>query len=276
MALHQQDKYKSSIGFTDLLFNLLVGFVFLFIVAFILINPITKKSDAPKKAEYLVVIEWPVEYNDDVDLYVKDPNEVIVSFRNKTGGLLHLEKDDLGFSNDTWTDDTGKQYIIPINREVITIRGVKNGRYEVAAHIYAIKKVYNRNTDTYSPVLPATKRIITATLIKLNPYREVMKVQVEYLGQRGQVLTLFNFDISNDGKSIAVDIQPNSIVLIGSSPHQQEPNENSGGGIPWEPAEHPSGASVPGRPTIPQIIERQGNTNITFTGDQPSEPDRNH
>ena len=47
--LREPAKYKSTIGFTDLLFNLLVGFVFLFIIAFILINPITKKKDVPKK-----------------------------------------------------------------------------------------------------------------------------------------------------------------------------------------------------------------------------------
>ena len=37
-------QYSSSIAFNDLLFNLLVGFVFLFIVAFILINPPTKRN----------------------------------------------------------------------------------------------------------------------------------------------------------------------------------------------------------------------------------------
>ena len=59
-------KYKSSIGFTDLLFNLVIGFVYLFVIAFILINPVAKKGDVIKKAEYMIVLEWNHEYNDDV------------------------------------------------------------------------------------------------------------------------------------------------------------------------------------------------------------------
>ena len=41
--LREFAKYKSTIGFTDLLFNLLVGFVFLFIIA-VELFPITKKK----------------------------------------------------------------------------------------------------------------------------------------------------------------------------------------------------------------------------------------
>tara|TARA_B100000809_G_scaffold266014_1_gene326892 strand:+ start:494 stop:1297 length:804 start_codon:yes stop_codon:yes gene_type:complete len=257
MALYQKDKYKSSIGFTDLLFNLLVGFVFLFVVAFILINPITKKSDAPKKAEYLVIIEWPSEWNDDVDLYVKDPRGIIVSFRNKFGGLLHLEKDDLGFSNDQWTDESGQTHIIPINREVVTIRGVQNGRYEVAFHVYSIKSIGSKE----AAALVTTPRIVTATLIKLNPYREVMKVQVLYLGERGQVLTLFNFDI--DDKKITVDTEPNDIVLEGSSSHRGEGENDFIGGIGEEglPSEYP-----PSPYTSPdRVAETNINSDISFT-----------
>ena len=221
--LDTRDKFKSSVGFTDLLFNMLVGFVFLFIVAFILINPITKKSDAPKKAEYLIIIEWPAQYNDDVDLYVKDPRNATVSFRQKMGGLLNLEKDDLGFSNDTWIDADGQQHVIPLNREVVTVRGVQDGRYQVAAHIYSVKSVGSAE----AAALVTGDRVITATLIKLNPYREIMKVQVPYRGERGQVLTLFNFTI--DGKHITVDTDANSIVLVGSRSYN-EPAAT--GGVP--------------------------------------------
>ena len=55
------EKYKSTIGFTDLLFNILVGFAFLFIIAFLLIKPEAKKADFERKAEFVIVMEW----NDD-------------------------------------------------------------------------------------------------------------------------------------------------------------------------------------------------------------------
>ena len=53
-----RNKYNSSIGFTDVLFNILVGFAFLFIVAFLLIKPEAKKEDFERKAEFVVVMEW--------------------------------------------------------------------------------------------------------------------------------------------------------------------------------------------------------------------------
>ena len=90
MAKKDKARFKSTTGLNDLLFNLLVGFVFLFIIAFLLINPPTKKEEAPKKAEYLIVIEWDTVSNDDVDLWVQDPSGVTVSFTQKEGGLLNL------------------------------------------------------------------------------------------------------------------------------------------------------------------------------------------
>ena len=84
------DRYRNNIGMTDMLFNMLLGFVFLFIIAFLLINPITKKSDAPKKAEFLIVIEWDEQLNDDIDL--RDPSGNKVSFTNKAAGLMNLKK----------------------------------------------------------------------------------------------------------------------------------------------------------------------------------------
>ena len=88
-------QYGSSTAFNDLLFNLVVGFVFLFVIAFILINPPTKKADIPTKAEYIFIIEWDSESADDIDLWVRDPNGITVSFTRKEGGLLNLEKDSL-------------------------------------------------------------------------------------------------------------------------------------------------------------------------------------
>ena len=62
--------YGSQVAFIDLLFNTLVGFVFLFILAFILINPIAKKSDIEVVAEFIVKINWPDASPDDIDLWM--------------------------------------------------------------------------------------------------------------------------------------------------------------------------------------------------------------
>ena len=214
--MSNRNRFKSTTGLNDLLFNLLIGFVFLFVVAFLLINPPTKKSDAPKKAEYLIVIEWDKDANDDVDLWVKDPTGVIVSFTNKMGGLLNLEKDDLGWQNDKWIQPNGSEVIIPINREVITIRGIVPGEYKVAAHVYSKKIMYSINTSNgkYIKTEIEDSGYVTATLIRINPYGEVYKTRKIYT-QKGQVLSMFNFILDANGDVTSLDERSNSIVTRG-------------------------------------------------------------
>ena len=74
-------RYKSTIGFIDLLFNILLGFAFLFIIAFLLIKPEQKKEDFERKAEFVIVMEWDHDQPDDIDLYVQDPTQNKVHFR---------------------------------------------------------------------------------------------------------------------------------------------------------------------------------------------------
>ena len=80
-------KYHSNLAFNDLLFNIMLGFVVLFIIAFLLINPPTKKDDIPMKAEWLIIVEWPPELMDDVDVWIKAPNGDLVGFKNKETGI---------------------------------------------------------------------------------------------------------------------------------------------------------------------------------------------
>ena len=80
--------------FTDLLFNILVGIVFLFILALLLINPIAKDATVKKKAEWIIEMTWPKENDCDMDLWVMDPDGNIVSFKKKSVGLMHIERDD--------------------------------------------------------------------------------------------------------------------------------------------------------------------------------------
>ena len=77
------DRFKSTIGFIDILFNILIGFAFLFIVAFLMIKPESKKEDFDRKAEFIIVMEWDDTRKDDIDLYVQDPTGKIVNFAEK-------------------------------------------------------------------------------------------------------------------------------------------------------------------------------------------------
>ena len=131
------EKYKSTIGFIDLLFNILVGFAFLFIVAFILIKPESKKKDFERRAEFVVVMEWDNEAPDDIDLYVEDPLKGLVFYQSPRENFSHLDKDDLGDKNDSITFKDGTVSKIKINREVVTIRGILPGEWTINAHYYS-------------------------------------------------------------------------------------------------------------------------------------------
>jgi len=123
------------VGFTDLLFNALLGFVVMFVLAFILINPIAKSGAIDPKAEFLITLSWPDGRREDVDLYVEDPAGELVWFRSREAGLMHLDRDDLGERNDVIVVG-GRQVVSPLNQEMVSIRGILPGEYVVNLHLY--------------------------------------------------------------------------------------------------------------------------------------------
>ena len=84
-------RYVSNVAFTDLLFNIVVGLAFLFLLAFILMNPIAKEKDVEEKSDFIIVLTWDDESGDDIDLWVRDPLGHILSFRNRGVGMMHLD-----------------------------------------------------------------------------------------------------------------------------------------------------------------------------------------
>ena len=185
------EKYKSTIGFTDLLFNILVGFAFLFIIAFLLIKPEAKKEDFERRAEFVVVMEWDNEATGDIDLYVEDPTGKQVSFRYHNHNYMHLDKDDLGAMNDTVVNADGSISTVKINREVVTIRGIIKGEYTINGHYYSL-----RSYDKIKPKKPAVT--VRVELHKVNPY-SIMWVGEKLFNHRGQEETFLRFRLDKDG-----------------------------------------------------------------------------
>ena len=185
------EKYKSTIGFTDLLFNILVGFAFLFIIAFLLIKPEAKKEDFNRRAEFVVVMEWDNDAAGDIDLYVEDPTGKQVSFRYHNHNFMHLDKDDLGAMNDTVVNADGSTTTIAINREVVTIRGIIRGEYVINGHYYSVRSYDKINKK--KPVIT-----VRVELHKVNPY-SIMWVGEKTFTHRGQEETFLRFRLDKDG-----------------------------------------------------------------------------
>ena len=200
------EKYKSTIGFTDLLFNILVGFAFLFIIAFLLIKPEAKKKDFDRNAEFVVVLEWDKEAKGDIDLYVEDPLGDKCSFRQTVANFMHLDKDDLGSINDTVVNADGTVSTVKINREVITIRGIIAGEYIINAHYYSERdysNIDNRIEMGTSARKKKSKEVtVKVELHKVNPYTILWAGEKNFRG-KGQEETFVRFRLDKDGKVLS-------------------------------------------------------------------------
>ena len=199
-------RFKSSLGFIDLLFNILLGFAFLFIIAFLLIKPEAKKKDFDRRAEFVIILEWDHDAPDDLDLYVQDPTNDKVSFRLPIANYMHLDKDDLGVRNDTIINADGTTSTVKINREVVTIRGIIAGEYIINAHYYSTR-VYSgsqlepdeRTVDYRNK--PQRDLTVKIELHKVTPYSVLWAGEKKFT-HRGQEETFLRFRLDADGNII--------------------------------------------------------------------------
>ena len=189
MIRKRPKSYHSNTSFLDILFNTLVGFVLLFIIAFLLISPVKKKKEIEQKAEYVITVTWPGEMGDDIDSWLEDPMGNVMYFRKKEVGLMHMDRDDLGKLND-------QQYVpgigmvnYPYNREITTIRGIMPGEYVFNIHLY-----HKISKDSSIPV--------TVILEKLNPQVKLLYSKTVILSEKWEEKTIIRFVLDVDGEII--------------------------------------------------------------------------
>jgi hypothetical protein len=199
MSTERRNKiYGGRTAFIDLLFNVLIGFVFMFILAFLLINPISKKKDIEEKAEYVITMTWPKHLDDDLDLWLETPDNKIVYFKNREQPMAHLDRDDLGHRTDKIQTSTGEFITFLDNKERITIRGVTRGEYTVAVHYYSNHRSGD-HTDEESNAKQYMEGFPVEVLIeKLNPYAVVDKHMIKFRYE-GQMETYIRFTLDAEG-----------------------------------------------------------------------------
>ena len=192
--------YHTNLSFLDLLFNTLLCFAALFALSFVLINPSKKQNNVKMKAEFMITVTWPNDLDDDVDMYVEDPQGNLVAFMRREEGLMHLDRDDLGHRNDSVLTEFGVIEYTE-NRELVTLRGIAKGEYIVNVHLYM-----KRSTATEIPVV--------IKLEKLNPYKTVTIKRV-ILRVTGDEETAFRFTLDNEGKVVDVNELPKKLAVKG-------------------------------------------------------------
>ena len=131
-----RQRYKSNSSMLDLFLLLAMGFVVLFVLAFILIKPVDpKQKDIELEEHLLVKLEWADEALGDLDLWILLPNGEILSFKNKDRGLATLERDDRGSVLESMIVD-GEETLIRDNVEVARIKRLEDGEYYVTVQYY--------------------------------------------------------------------------------------------------------------------------------------------
>jgi len=191
--------YHSNLAFLDLLFNTLLCFVALFAIALIIVSPEKETKNVESKAEFIITASWPGDINDDIDLYVEDPEGNIVYFEKQEAGLMHLDRDDLGSPNDRMKTKVG---IIEHddNREIVTVRGYMPGEYVVNIH------AYTKREDEDVPVL--------VTVDKINPFRTIASKTIE-LSSQGDEVTVCRFILNSNGEVLSTNELPKSFTHFG-------------------------------------------------------------
>jgi hypothetical protein len=184
--------------FYDMLFNMLIAFVFCFIVALLAMNPkALKAGDIPSKAEYIITVGWPDRNPNDIDTWVQDPGGNLVWFRAREAGLMYLDRDDRGDANDAILIN-GQRIASPFRQEVVTVRGIVPGEFTVNVQYYQSRD--GQPVD------------VNVSVIKVNPRAEVVFYGQLKLARQGDEATAARFTVLPDGKVTNANTLPKSLV----------------------------------------------------------------
>ena len=185
MIRRRADSIKSSTAFQDLLFLLLSGVTILWVLSFLLINPVAKQADIITPAQIMITMDWGKDSEDDIDLWLRTPNGNIIYFGNKDSGGANLERDDLGIASDCIQKSDFTKTCIYVNREVIMLRGLQQGEYQLKFVVYS-----NRPDGIGSPA--------TIEIIDLNPYKVEFSKDFNYSVPKSSI-SIIRFTVDADG-----------------------------------------------------------------------------
>jgi len=188
---------ESQDAFTDVLFNILLGFALMFMAVMLLMRDPDEQGKVDPKAEILITVRWPDRHPDDVDTIVEGPRGDLLWYNNRDAGLMHLDRDDRGLFADQVVLD-GVEVSNPINQETVTLRALQPGEYVVNLLHYK---------SNYLEPLPVDVKVE-----KLNP-----EVSLVYYGQRnltgaGDEQTALRFTIGREGAVTGTSELPKSLV----------------------------------------------------------------
>lgn len=156
------------------------------------------KERIKNNAAYLVRINWAAESDDDVDLYVEDPNKHFVFFGRLQDGLLSLTRDDTGRVSNTVTLADGRVVQSAVNEETVEIRGIIEGEYIVNVHMY------RKAAEGPTPVAVVLYKVAAGEDLKL--HERALSLS------RTQEETAFRFTVLKSGDVVDINQLPKRFV----------------------------------------------------------------
>ena len=209
---------REQISFRDLLFNLLMGIMCLFVLSFLLIAEQKKKDDSnvKTKAEYIITVVWPDGVKDDVDTWLMDPRKTILWYGKKDINTAHLDRDDLGRTRDYITDANGNKIEYPHNQEITTVRMPMEGEWVLNLHMY--KKINDAPT------------IVEVKMDKINPIVKTVFLRKITLSTQWEEVTVARLKMSKAGEILYWDKLPKEMVktVIGHFGYLSTPVSSEG------------------------------------------------
>ena len=168
------------------------------------------KGDIVPKAEYLITMTWDKDRDVDLDMWLEAPNGNIIMYTNKEMPNISLDRDSRGRQTNESVMPDGS-HAVSVNQEVITIRVVIPGDYNVAVSYYDGAEVDGLH---YSPGVDDPKAKIKAILEvhKVNPkYTQVAGAEIE-LTRVKETRNVFSFHLDADGKYTALPIPEEDVI----------------------------------------------------------------
>lgn len=167
--------------------------MFLCIACVVLVSVAPTKATIgiQEQALYMLSIEWDTTLDIDPDIWLVPPApSKPVFFGNRQMGCISLDQDDRG-----WIDDgvgvDGKR--VARAREVVTLRCIKPGRYDLGVNLYG----YNKH-DQRDPQNNTIGVRIHVMIQGLNPTATLFESDVT-LDKVGQTINAASFDLAADG-----------------------------------------------------------------------------
>ena len=138
---------------------------------------------------FLSSIEWSKSSRADIDLFVRSPDGVVLSFLSKENDVATLD-----------TDDQGVRDVDVVRREVASVKRLIPGRYVVNVLAYKLRGESNVEVKTQ--------------VLKLQDFQVVCDVVVS-LNTAGQERTVCSFDVDGRGRIISVDRETQTSLVRG-------------------------------------------------------------